>query len=56
MIELRARGLKIRSLLRPRGFRILWGGITISPVGDGLTLVAIAWQVYQLSNLPTALE
>lgn len=38
-----------------RGFRILWAGMTISLVGDGVTLVAIAWQVYQLSDVPTAL-
>jgi MFS family permease len=29
--------------------------MAISLVGDGVTLVAIAWQVYLLSNLPTAL-
>ena len=29
--------------------------MTISLIGDGITLVAIAWQVYQLSNVPTAL-
>ncbi len=36
-------------------FRLLWTGMTVSLVGDGITLVAIAWQVYQLSNAPTAL-
>ena len=29
--------------------------MTISLVGDGVTLVAIAWQVYQLAGTPTAL-
>ncbi len=47
--------VKILAPLRLRGFRILWAGMTISLIGDGVTLVAIAWQVYQLSNLPTAL-
>jgi len=41
--------------LRLRGFRTLWAGMTVSLIGDGVTLVAIAWQVYQLSNVPTAL-
>ena len=47
--------VKILAPLQLRGFRILWAGMTISLVGDGVTLVAIAWQVYQLSNVPTAL-
>src|SRR5712691_5708920 len=29
--------------------------MTVSLVGDGIFLVAMAWQVYQLSNAPTAL-
>ena len=29
--------------------------MTVSMVGDGIYIVAIAWQVYQLSNTPTAL-
>jgi MFS family permease len=47
--------MKIFAPLRHRGFRILWTGMAVSLLGDGVTLVAIAWQVYQLSNLPTAL-
>ena len=47
--------IKIFAPLRLYGFRILWTGMTISLIGDGITLVAIAWQVYELSNLPTAL-
>jgi MFS family permease len=54
MLHLASR-LKILAPLRMRGFRILWTGMTISQVGDGITLIAIAWQAYQLSNLPTAL-
>jgi MFS family permease len=41
--------------LRIRRFRLLWAGLAISLVGDGIYLVAIAWQVYALSNAPTAL-
>ena len=50
-----AESLRLLAPLRLRGFRILWAGMTISLVGDGVTLIAIAWQVYQLSNVPTAL-
>ncbi len=42
--------------LRQRDFRLLWSGMTISLVGDGIFLVALAWQVYELSNTPTALS
>lgn len=45
-------------ILRPlsiRDFACLWIGMTVSMVGDGIYIVAIAWQVYQLSNTPTAL-
>ena len=35
---------------------VLWAGMTVSLVGDGIFLVAIAWQVYELSNAPTALS
>jgi len=41
--------------LRNRDFRLLWSGMCVSLVGDGVFLVAMAWQVYQLSNAPTAL-
>lgn len=47
--------MKLLAPLELRGFRILWTGMAVSLVGDGLTLVAIAWQVYQLSDAPTAL-
>ena len=29
--------------------------MTVSMIGDGIYIVAVAWQVYQLSNTPTAL-
>ncbi|HET6848247.1 MAG TPA: MFS transporter [Gaiellales bacterium] len=41
--------------LRLRDFRLLWIGLTASLIGDGIYLVAIAWQAYQISNSPTAL-
>jgi MFS family permease len=46
---------RILEPLRIRDFRLLWSGLTISLLGDGFYLVAIAWQVYELSDTPTAL-
>jgi MFS family permease len=48
--------LRLLKPLRLRDFRLLWTGMTVSLLGDGVFLVAIAWQVYQLSNAPTALS
>ncbi len=42
--------------LRERDFRLLFTGIAVSMLGDGITLVALAWQVYDLDNDPTALS
>jgi MFS family permease len=47
--------LAVLEPLRVRDFRLLWTGMMASLLGDGVFLVAIAWQVYQLSNAPTAL-
>src|SRR5262245_36670428 len=47
------------SMLRPlrrRDFALLWAGASISLLGDGIYVVAIAWQVYDLSNAPEALS
>ena len=47
------------SILRPlriRDFRLLWAGMTISLLGDGIYLVAIAFQVLQISNSAAALS
>jgi len=41
--------------LRERDFRLLWSGMTVSLIGDGVLLVALAWKVYELSNTPSAL-
>ena len=57
MSSIRARlgRLGILQPLSIRDFAWLWIGMTVSMVGDGIYIVAIAWQVYQLSNTPTAL-
>jgi DHA3 family tetracycline resistance protein-like MFS transporter len=44
------------SPLRQRDFRILWTGMTISLIGDGIFLIAIAWESYSLWNAPVALS
>jgi DHA3 family tetracycline resistance protein-like MFS transporter len=54
----RAGGIsRVRMLapMRHRPFRLLMYGLGVSLVGDGVFLVALAWQVYALSNAPTAL-
>jgi MFS family permease len=42
--------------LRNRDFALLWIGLTVSLLGDGVYFVALAWQVFELSNDPTALS
>ena len=54
----RAGGTSRQGLLAPlrhRDFRLLWTGMCISLLGDGAFIVALAWQVYQLSDAPTAM-
>ena len=55
----RAGGLTRSGLLTPlreRDFRLLWSAMCISLLGDGAFLVALAWEVYALSDAPTALS
>jgi MFS family permease len=47
-------GLNLLAPLRHRDFRLLWTGMTVSLLGDGIFLVALAWQVYTLWNAPAA--
>ena len=45
-------------IVRPlaiRDFRLLWIGTVVSFLGDGVYIVAIAWQVYDQWNRPSAL-
>jgi MFS family permease len=58
--QLDARGGYARvGLLRPlrhHDFRLLWAGMSVSLVGDGVFLVATAWTAYSLWNAPAALS
>ncbi|HEX5901260.1 MAG TPA: MFS transporter [Solirubrobacteraceae bacterium] len=47
--------VRLLAPLRHRDFRLLWSAMCVSLLGDGIFLVAMAWQVYALSNAPTAL-
>jgi MFS family permease len=42
--------------LRQRDFRLLWTGMSTSLIGNGILMVALAWQVYDLSGLPAAMS
>ncbi|HUO72465.1 MAG TPA: MFS transporter [Solirubrobacteraceae bacterium] len=48
--------VRLLAPLRDRDFRLLWTGMSVSLLGDGIFIVALAWQVYALSNLPSALS
>jgi MFS family permease len=41
--------------LRIRDFALLWTGMTVSLIGDGVLLVALGWQTYELSRSPSTL-
>lgn len=41
--------------MQHRDFRLLWGGRVVSSLGDQMQLVAIAWQVYQLTDSPLSI-
>jgi DHA3 family tetracycline resistance protein-like MFS transporter len=48
--------VKLLRPLRERDFALLWTGMTVSLLGDGIYIVASAWQVYDLDNDPVALS
>ena len=45
----------ITAPLRRRDFRLLWTGMAVSLLGDGIFIVAVAWQAYAISDRPSAL-
>ncbi len=40
----------LRSPLRHRDFRLFWSGLLLSGIGSQFTTVAMAWQIYELTN------
>jgi Transmembrane secretion effector len=53
------RGLGRVGVLQPlaeRDFAFLTAGSFVSQLGDGFFFVALAWQVYDISNVPTAMS
>ncbi|HKE80507.1 MAG TPA: MFS transporter [Solirubrobacteraceae bacterium] len=48
--------MKLLQPLRERDFALLWTGMTVSLLGDGIFIVAEAWQVYDIHNDPVALS
>ncbi|HET9497895.1 MAG TPA: MFS transporter [Candidatus Limnocylindria bacterium] len=53
------RGLGRVGVLQPlaeRDFALLTAGSFVSQLGDGFFFVALAWQVYDISNVPTAMS
>src|SRR4029078_11488575 len=47
--------VKLLRPMRHRDFGLLWAGMSVSIVGDGFYQVALACQVYLISDTPTAL-
>ncbi|MCW2967218.1 MAG: transporter [Solirubrobacteraceae bacterium] len=47
--------MRILQPLRHRDFRLLWTGMAVSMLGDGIYFVAVAFQAYALHNDPSSL-
>ena len=47
--------MALTSPLYRRDFRLLWAAMSVSLIGDGVFIVAIAWQAYAVSNQPSSL-
>lgn len=55
-LRARLNAVRILQPLAHRDFALLATASAISLLGDGFFSVALAWQVYEISNLPTALS
>jgi Transmembrane secretion effector len=55
-LRARVRAIRLLAPLEHRDFRLLTAASLVSLLGDGFFIVALAWQVYQISNVPTALS
>lgn len=47
--------MRLAAPLRERDFRLLWTGMAVSLLGDGIFLVAVAWQAYRIDDRPSSL-
>ena len=54
-VRARLRAIRILEPLANRDYRLLTAGSFVSLLGDGFFAVALAWQVYEISNVPSAL-
>jgi MFS family permease len=52
----RLRAVRLLEPLAERDFALLTTASVVSLLGDGFFSVALAWQVYEISNVPTALS
>jgi len=52
MISPTSRRPALLSPLRHRDFRLFWTGLLLSSVGSQFTTVAMAWQIYELTDSP----
>lgn len=48
--------VRLLTPLQRRDFALLWAGMTVSLLGDGIYFVAIAWEALRLSNTPMAVS
>ncbi|HTI29123.1 MAG TPA: MFS transporter [Methylomirabilota bacterium] len=55
-LRARLRRIRLFEPLGERDFALLTAGWVVSLLGDGFFSVALAWQVYDISNVPTALS
>jgi MFS family permease len=55
MVAPSLRQRRLLSPLRHRDFRLFWTGLLLSSVGSQFTQVAMAWQIYELTNSPLQL-
>jgi DHA3 family tetracycline resistance protein-like MFS transporter len=55
-LRARLRAIRLLEPLAERDYRFLVAGALVSLLGDGFFTIALAWQVYEISNVPTALS
>ena len=55
-VRARLRRIRLLEPLQGPDFALLTAGWVVSLLGDGFFSVALAWQVYEISNVPTALS